>query len=112
MNLVVGEAGVATLRRHRAALPLVAVDRMLDERALALGDARRPERLVADLRRAGDAGFVARLADLREHLLAAHVPARGRRLGDHDSAERLDALEHLRLVFAHVARAAGEELRQ
>src|SRR5438477_333505 len=63
----VGERGIAALRRHRA----FAFEHRLDERALALLDARSPGGLVAHLRRARDARLMAGRADRFHHFLAA-----------------------------------------
>src|SRR3989338_5861729 len=56
---VVLERGVAALGRHEALLALEALEGVLVEFVLALGDARAPVGLVTELRRAGDTGGVA-----------------------------------------------------
>src|SRR6266850_1257753 len=65
-HLVVGKRWVAALGRHRA----LAFQRRLQQGAYAVLEVRRPRRLVAELRRAGDAGCVARHAGGLVHLLA------------------------------------------
>src|SRR5690242_17404554 len=65
-HLGVGQRCVAALGRHG----VLALQRILDERVHALLDPGRPGRLVAELRRAGDAGRMAGRAGTVEHLLA------------------------------------------
>ena len=114
---VVGQVHAAALRRHHARRALEALDRVLLERRHALRDARRPGGLVANPRRAGDAGAMAGDAgDSKTDLPSVGCRgARGRRAGgdraavawiasaqlscagDGHLAERLDALVRGRL---------------
>src|SRR6266850_3201452 len=65
-HVVVGKRRVAALGRHRA----LAFQRRLHQGIHAVHEVRRPRRLVAELRRAGDAGRVAHHAGGLVHLLA------------------------------------------
>src|SRR3990172_8942556 len=80
LDLGVG-CGRTALGRHEAGLALEALDGVLIEFVVALGDAILPCRLVAELRRARDAHAVAGLAGTLKKLLAG-VVRRLRRLDD------------------------------
>lgn len=98
------ERSIAALGRHHAFLALVALDRMIVELCIALGDTRTPVSLVAELRRAGDTGGMAHAATCVVGGLAlVRVRGVGRRdqgvhhrVGrDHSQlTDRLDALGH------------------
>src|SRR5439155_765689 len=84
----VGERRVAGFGRHRA----LALDHRLQQLAQAFLDARRPCRLVAELRRVGDAGLVAGGAHALHHFLAAAPTGRATTAarGELDAPDRLD----------------------
>src|SRR6266513_5162584 len=65
-HFAVGKRRVAALGRHRA----LAFQRRLQQAIRAVREVRRPRRLVAELRRAGDPGRVAQHAGGVVHLLA------------------------------------------
>src|SRR5882762_2876635 len=65
-HIVVGKRRVAALGRHRA----LALQRRLQQGIHAMHEVRRPRRLVAEFRRAGDAGRVAHHAGGVVYLLA------------------------------------------
>src|SRR6267378_4768932 len=65
-HVVVGKRRVAALGRHRA----LAFQRRLQQAIRAVHEVRRPRRLVAEFRRAGDAGRVAHRAGRVVYLLA------------------------------------------
>src|SRR5882762_285463 len=65
-HVVVGKRRVAALGRHRA----LALQRRLQQGIHAMHEVRRPRRLVAEFRRAGDAGRVAHHAGGVVYLLA------------------------------------------
>src|SRR5690349_24617410 len=62
LDEIVRPVGAAALGRHHTRLAVEPMQRVVVERVLALRDARAPLRLVADLRRTGDAGAMAGLA--------------------------------------------------
>src|SRR5512146_2852289 len=65
LHFVVGEAGIPAARRHGTN----ALERALQQGFLATGDTRSPRGAIADLRRSGRAGRMARAACLLHHLL-------------------------------------------
>src|SRR5258706_2960482 len=121
-DLGVGKRRVAAFWRHRA----LALEHRLHERGQAGLDARRPCRLVAELRRAGDARGVARGADLVVYGLAvgrtgllsrgAGFRLRRRRVAgaDLDAADRRDARrDRLGRVLAGIdVHPRGDELHE
>src|SRR5690349_13788318 len=76
LHLGVRERHVAALRGHR----VLAGERAVVELVLAVHEVWGPLRLVAELRRAGDAGAVAGHAGALEHLLAVGLRRGLRRL--------------------------------
>jgi hypothetical protein len=78
-----GEVGATTLRRHHAGFALVAFDRVLVERRLALRDARAPGAFVAGLRRAADA---LRMTGAAHRLVGRQSVGRQRERGRHRGA--------------------------
>src|ERR1700722_11371080 len=80
LDELVGEIRAAALGGHHSALALEALERMVVEGRLALGDAWPPGRLVAGLGRTGDARAVAGAAHLLEDL-GAILRRRGDRGG-------------------------------
>src|SRR5438552_18688539 len=72
-HFAVGKRRVAALGRHRA----LAFQRRLQQAIRAVHEVRRPRRLVAELRRAGDAARVAGAARRLVDLLAVGLLRRG-----------------------------------
>src|SRR5437016_9274267 len=68
LDEVVGRIHAAALRGHHAGFPLEALERVLVEHGLALGDARSPGGFVPRLRRAADPLSMADVARLLEEL--------------------------------------------
>ncbi len=107
-DLDVVEIRISTFRRHAAD----ALGCVVDRGRLPFRDNFRPRRLVAELRRARDAGFVAVLADLIEHLLAASLSFGRAGLGDIDLADGPDARDDVDVAFLRAFLPARDELRQ
>src|ERR1700722_15233089 len=80
LDQLIGEVGATALGGHDPGLTLEALERMMVESRLALGDARPPGGLVPALGRTGDAGAMAGAAHLIEHL-GAILQGRGDRGG-------------------------------
>ena len=77
LDQIVGGIHAAALRGHHAGLSLKALERVLVEHGLTLGDARSPGGLVARLRRATDSLTMADVARLLEQLGAKMSLYRG-----------------------------------
>src|SRR5205807_1006362 len=100
-HVVVGKRRVAALGRHRA----LAFQRRLQQASRAVHEVRRPRRLVAELRRAGDAGLVAVGADRFVDLLPGAAAGGGAGGTELDPAHGLQAFRD-RLV-GHRVRIGG-----
>src|SRR5256884_7513667 len=100
-HFLVGERRVAAARRHRADT----LDGFANHLAQSFLDARRPGRLVAELRRAGDAGLVAVGADRFVDLLPGAAAGGGAGGTELDPAHGLQAFRD-RLV-GHRIRIGG-----
>src|SRR5437773_1842063 len=100
-HVVVGKRRIAAARRHRADT----LDGIGDHLAQSFLDERRPGRLVAELRRAGDAGLVAVGADRFVDLLPGAAAGGGAGGTELDPADGLQAFRD-RLV-GHRIRIGG-----
>src|SRR5437868_13382839 len=70
LDQIIRQVSTTTLGRHHSRAALEALEGMVVQHILTLGDARTPGSLVACLRSASDTGTVARTANLRECLAA------------------------------------------
>ncbi len=104
---VLSRSGLPPFARHRAN----AVLRMADHDALSLRDHFRPRSLVAELRRAGEPGLVAVLADLVVHVFAASRGLRARRCRELDLADRHDATDDVLVRLIRALHSARDPLR-
>src|ERR1700733_1198073 len=70
LHEIIGKIGAAALPRHDAGAALKALQGVLVERRLTLGDARPPRRLVSRLGSTGEPGAMADTANLLEDFIA------------------------------------------